>query len=328
METGIVFDIQHYCVHDGPGIRTVVFLKGCPLRCAWCHNPESQKLKPEIGYLNEKCTGCGNCARVCPENAIKLADTLIDKNSKKNTSSDLTAEQRNSLTAHKLIRDKSICTVCGKCASVCESGATQILGREMNAGDVVDTVMQDKPFYDNSGGGVTFSGGEPTLQKAFLLEMLERSKETGIHTAIETCGYFDSSLIDELVPLIDLFLFDLKQIDTTKHRESTGKDNKRILDNFISILKKTGNKRIVPRIPLIPGVNTDNASIDMLADFLILNGFHEEINLMAYNPLSKSKYDKIGRSIEYKEFGDLDTDKIQQITGRLAENGLKAVCQK
>jgi pyruvate formate lyase activating enzyme len=340
MRMGIIFDIQYYCLHDGPGIRTVVFLKGCPLRCAWCHNPESQKMKPEIGYLKDKCIGCGKCFKVCPNKALKLADKLgADKRISKrltarlisgtqNILSNLTAYELNNLTAKSLIRDNSLCTTCGKCASVCETGATQIIGKEMTSEDVMKKVIQDKPFFDNSEGGVTFSGGEPACQKAFLLDMLSRSKEAGIHTAIETCGYFDERLIDELLPLTDLFLFDLKALDAARHKALTGKDNKKILDNFISILNKAGAKRIVPRIPLIPGINTDEASIEAFAGFLLLNGYQEEVNLMPYNSLYKTKFEKIGRGVEYNEFGKLDEDEIRQITTRFASYGLRAVCQK
>jgi pyruvate formate lyase activating enzyme len=325
MKTGIVFDIQHYCLHDGPGIRTVVFLKGCPLRCAWCHNPESQKMKPEIGYLKDKCTGCSKCIKACPNKAIKLADEPKSKTRKINY---LLAKQLNSSSAEMLIRDNSLCTTCGKCASICETGATQIIGKEMTSEDVTKKVLQDKPFFDNSEGGVTFSGGEPAFQKFFLLDLLNRSKEAGIHTAIETCGYFDERLINELVPLTDLFLFDLKALDAARHKAFIGKDNKKILDNFISILNKAGAERIVPRIPLIPGVNTDEASIDAFAGFLLLNDYQEEINLMPYNSLYKTKFEKIGRGFEYREFGKLDEDEIRQITTRFASYGLRAVCQK
>ena len=303
MGSGIIFDIQHYSIYDGPGIRTVVFLKGCPLRCAWCHNPESQIMNPEISWLESKCRACGKCVAECPNKAARLSKFGLN-------------------------RDGNICIACGRCALVCETGATQIIGKEMISEDVMKKVIRDKPFFDNSEGGVTFSGGEPAYQNAFLLDLLSRSKEAGIQTAIETCGYFDESLIDELVPLTDLFLFDLKALDTTRHKAFTGKDNKKILDNFISILNKAGAKRIVPRIPLIPGINTDEASIEAFAGFLLLNGYQEEVNLMPYNSLYKTKFEKIGRGFEYREFGKLDEDEIRQITARFALYGLRAVCQK
>jgi pyruvate formate lyase activating enzyme len=280
--------------------------------------------------------GCGKCVKACPNKTLKLADEPISKTRKinyllatqLNSLSADSSKQLNSSTANELIRDNSLCTVCGKCASVCETGATQIIGKEMTSEDVMKKVIQDKPFFDNSEGGVTFSGGEPAMQKAFLLDLLSRSKETGIQTAIETCGYFDERLIDELLPLTDLFLFDLKVLDAAGHKAFTGKDNKKILDNFISILNKAGAERIVPRIPLIPGVNTDEASINAFAGFLSLNGYQEEVNLMPYNSLYKTKFEKIGRGFEYKEFGKLDEDEARQITASFASYGLRAVCQK
>ncbi len=326
MGMGIIFDIQHYCIHDGPGIRTVVFLKGCPLKCAWCQNPESQKMKPETGYLSEKCVCCGKCVKVCQNKALRLADkSQADKSINKIKT---ILSRSLSAKARSLIRDGSRCKACGMCVSVCETGATQMIGKEMDVKEVIGTVLPDRPFYDNSGGGVTFSGGEPSLQKVFLLEMLDQSKKAGIHTALETCGYFDESLIDELLPLTDLFLFDLKQIDAAKHKALTGKDNKRILDNFISILDKAGVEKLVPRIPVIPGVNTDEASIKAFADFFKKYDFDGDINLMPYNSLYKTKFEKIGRGADYREFGKLDEDRIKQIAESFESYGLRALCQK
>jgi pyruvate formate lyase activating enzyme len=334
MQSGTIFDIQHYSVYDGPGIRTVVFLKGCPLRCAWCQNPESQMMKPEIGYLKAKCTGCGKCVEACPNEAIKQevkpeAEKLLSKC--KNTLSfrkNPSANRALNNASKGIICNRSICTVCGRCAVVCETGAAQLIGSEICPDDVIEKVLMDKPFYDNSGGGVTFSGGEPTLQNAFLLDMLGTSKDAGIHTAIETCGYFDESLIDELLPLTDLFLFDLKQIDAVKHKAFTGKENGKILSNFISILNRAGAERIIPRIPLIPGFNTDKESIEAFSAFLNKQDFYGEINIMPYNYLYKSKFEKIGRSSEYIEFGKLDEDRTKQTAGLFALHGLRAVCQK
>ncbi len=334
MQAGIIFDIQHYCIHDGPGIRTVVFLKGCPLRCAWCQNPESQMMKPEIGYLKDKCTGCGKCVEACPNEAIKQevkpeAERLLSKckealSFRKNPSANRPLNNESKC----IIRNRSICTVCGRCAAVCETGAAQLIGSVTCPDDVIEKILMDTPFFDNSGGGVTFSGGEPTLQNAFLLDMLGILKDAGIHTAIETCGYFDESLIDQLLPLTDLFLFDLKQIDAAKHIAFTGKRNGVILANFISILNKAGAERIIPRIPLIPGFNTDKESIEAFSTFLKKQDFYGEINIMPYNSLYKSKFEKIGRGSEYIEFGKLDEDITRQTSEIFASYGLRSVCQK
>jgi pyruvate formate lyase activating enzyme len=329
MRAGIVFDIQHYCLHDGPGIRTVVFLKGCPLRCVWCQNPESQRLKPEIGYLKDKCVGCGKCAEICPEKAIILADKLIcrkllTKIKKIISFRYLINQQLNSLTAHRLIRNKTLCTACGKCASVCGTGATQLIGKDIRADDVIESVIKDKLFYENSGGGVTFSGGEPTSQKYFLFELLKLSKKNGLHTAIETCGCFDERLIDRLINYADLFLFDIKHIDSQRHKQFTGADNKIILQNFTSLYKKAGHERVTARIPLIPGFNADAASINMFVSFFKRTGFKGDINLMTYNPLYKIKFEKLCRLDEYIAMEELSTLQTESILEMFRNSGMNA----
>ncbi len=226
---------------------------------------------------------------------------------------------------YRIYRDKSLCAACGKCAEVCETGASQLIGKRIRAEDIIQTVMNDKPFYDNSGGGVTFSGGEPTAQKHFLLELLKISKENGLHTALETCGFFNGSLINRLVSLTDLFLFDIKHIDSNKHKEFTGADNELILQNFASLLQKAGHERVTARIPLIPGFNMDSDSIKQIATFLKALDFSGMINLMPYNPLYKTKFEKTGRINEFKNMGILDNQMKDNVKTQLISKGLNCI---
>ena len=304
MASGIVFDIQHYAVHDGPGIRTTVFFKGCPLRCAWCHNPESHKLQPEISYFRERCARCGKCAEICPQKAIVLTKK------------------------EGIIRDNGRCKVCGKCVEVCQSGAMELIGKEMSAGQIIEIVERDKIFYDNSGGGVTISGGEPTMQADFMLELLQAIKNGGIHTAIETCGFFSEALIDDLVNLVDLFLFDIKHINPETHKTFTGMSNESILSNFKVICSRIGSERIIPRVPLIPGFNADLDSIDAIVAFLKQVDYSGPVHLMPYNKMAKTKYEKMGKGAIYKDMGDLTDEDIETIINQIEYRSFKAVCSR
>lgn len=286
---GIVFDIQNYAIYDGPGIRTLIFLKGCPLKCLWCQNPESQKLAPQMSYFKEKCLLCGTCVKTCQKNALKLIN-------------------------EEIIRDEDLCVACGDCAEACPNDVMEKIGEYISVEDLVDIVVRDKPFYDNSGGGVTISGGEPTMQFRFLLELLKVLKKNGIHTAIETCGYFKEDLIEDLVELVDLFLFDIKHIDSDIHKEFTGINNETILNNFKIIHSKFGNEKIIPRIPLIPGFNVDLKVIDMIASFLKGINYTGSIHLMPYNKLAKTKYEKVGMGDLYRDMGDLTENILQKLT--------------
>lgn len=298
---GVVFDIQHYAVYDGPGIRTLVFFKGCPLRCAWCHNPESWRRDPEMGYLAGKCVGCGQCVDACPQQALSLCDDHVK-------------------------RDGARCTVCGACAQACPQQAMEKIGWEASPEEIVAAVVKDKPFYDNSGGGVTFSGGEPTGQRDFFFALLAQLRVEGIHIALETCGCFSAELIDKLSRLVDLFLFDIKVASSVEHRRWMGLGNELIRDNFISLLKRVGSERILPRIPLIPTVNDDTASVDAIIALLHRAGYQGEVHLMPYNRLAKTKWEKIGRGDDYRDFGELSEETLTRLTGLFEQAGFPVVC--
>ena len=266
---GILFDVQHYAVHDGPGIRTLVFLKGCPLSCAWCANPESQNPGPELRQLVVRCRGCLRCARACPVGAISP-----------------------SATGPQL--DRPLCARCAshECVAACPEHALTVTGQEWSLDDLVARVAKDLDFYRNSGGGVTFSGGEPFAQAEFLLAALARCKALGIHTAVETCGHADPRDILAAEPLVDLFLYDLKIVGPTRHRELTGADNALVVDN-LRLLASRAPGRMVLRVPIVPGFTDDEANIEAIAALAGELGI-AHLELCPYHPLGRSKYTELG----------------------------------
>ncbi|HEY93534.1 MAG TPA: glycyl-radical enzyme activating protein [Dehalococcoidia bacterium] len=240
---GIVFNIQHYSIHDGPGIRTSVFLKGCFLRCIWCQNPESQSLKPDLFYFEERCTGCGRCAATCPANAIEIIET-------------------------KSYTDRGKCNGAGECIQVCPNDARNLMGKEMTAQEVFQKVKGDELFYKRSNGGVTLTGGEPLFQPDFSKNILLLCRQAGIHTAIETCGFADWEQFKDVLQYTDLVLFDLKHMNSEKHCEYTGIPNELILENVRKIHHELGIP-IRARIPVIPGYNDSVQDIHEFAKFVV-----------------------------------------------------------
>jgi len=237
---GLVFDIKKYAIHDGPGIRTTVFFKGCPLQCLWCHNPESWRGQAELGFRKDRCAGCGQCVEACPHEAISLVES-------------------------RPVTDAEKCVLCGRCVDVCLAGARQIIGREMTVGEVIAEVERDVIFYDQSGGGVTLSGGEPLMQSDFLIALLNRCRARNIHTAVDTSCYVEPEILDSVAERADLFLCDLKHMDNEMHERFTGVGNNLILEN-IRRISLTG-KKIVIRIPIIPGFNDETANVEATGKF-------------------------------------------------------------
>ena len=279
METGIVFNIQKFCIHDGDGIRTCVFLKGCPLRCIWCHNPESLDKSPSLSFNKQKCSSCGRCLSECFARTIEN-DTL------------------------KIDREK--CIKCGKCVSACLNDANEIIGKEMTSSEVFDEVMKDKMFYDTSGGGLTISGGEPSYQPDFTLELLRLAKENGISLAIETCGIGSREFYEKVADLGATFLFDIKCIDPVRHKALTGADNSHIMSNLKHLMDRGAD--IIIRLPLIPDCNDSDEDIAKLSDFLNQNkGRYRYAEIMPYHTLGIGKSEKLGTTASY--IHDSATDK-------------------
>ena len=261
--SGVVFNIQRCSLHDGPGIRTTVFLKGCPLRCFWCQNPESQAGGLEVLLDRRKCTLCGACHRACPNGAVRLE-------------------------GGKPVFNRSDCRGCGRCVPACPNEARTISGKEMTVEEVLQEVLKDLKFYKKSGGGVTLSGGEPLAQPRFAGELFKRCKGEGLHTTLDTCGYTRWSSIKGVLEYVDLVLFDIKHLNAVKHAEATGSDNRLILENA----KRTAKlKPIRVRVPLIPGFNDSTETVGEIVRFAEDELGCPAIDLLPYNRLGEIKYD-------------------------------------
>jgi len=298
-ELGVVFDIQRFSVHDGPGIRTIVFLKGCPLRCLWCCNPESQHIETELFYNPDKCIKCNSCFKVCQVKAI-IKDNYNRDRIKRNE-----------------------CTGCIDCTNACPSGALVLKGKIMTVDEVFNEVEKDRRFFQSSDGGVTISGGEPFFQHVFLLELLKKIKDNGISTAVETSGFASWEIIQKNINFIDYFLYDIKHMDSKKHIEYTGVSNDIILSNLEALIK--AGKDVTLRMPLIPGYNTDKDNIVATAYFAREIGI-KKIGLLPYHNLGESKYKFLNRiySLSYIHPDDTD-DMVKDASKIFMEYGLKVV---
>jgi pyruvate formate lyase activating enzyme len=298
MTSGIVFDLRRYSIHDGPGIRTAVFFKGCPLACKWCHNPEGISFQPELLFRANRCILCEDCLPVCPTGSIRREQDTIRI-------------------------DRQRCRVNGACAAACPADALEVAGREWTVDQVLDAVERDRAFYKGSGGGVTFTGGEPLAQPDFLAELLAECRERGLHTTLDTSGYAPWPVLDRLRPWVDLFLFDLKLMNDDRHREWTGVSNEDILDN-LSRLAAAGQAMRV-RIPLIPGVNDDEANLHQAGEFLASLPVPPPVELLAYHDLAGAKYSSLGKDYALAELRPVDAQRMQRGVAILGKYGIRTV---
>lgn len=294
IKKGFVFDIKKFAVDDGPGIRTTVFLKGCPLRCWWCHNPEGQTSTPELMYRQKRCIRCGECVKTCPSQALSLGTKQLSINRK-------------------------ICSLCGECAEKCPSEALAIIGKETSVEEVMREINKDSAFYEESGGGITISGGEPLLQIDFTDAVLSECKKRNVHTAVDTCGYAPKKAIEKIKDKVDLFLYDLKIMNETKHRRYTGKSNRQILENFKTLVEN-GNDLLV-RFPIIPRMNDDKDNVKRIAVFILSHGI-KSISLLPYHKAGIEKYRSLGRGYRLNSMKVPSEQKLNSIKKLLEAFGL------
>lgn len=296
MATGVIFDIKKYAIHDGPGIRTTVFFKGCPLACRWCHNPEGITINPERIYRQERCIGCGECIQVCPQKIIHQ-------------------------TEDGLVSDSAKCDLCQTCADHCPSEAIEFIGQKVTVTELIRQIEKDTAFYDESGGGVTLSGGEPLMQPEFLLELLDACAQLDIHRTVDTTGYADAGLLMNVAEKTDLFLYDLKLMDMAKHREFTGVSNEYILNN-LKLLAQNG-ARIQVRIPIVPGINNDAENIERTGDFVSSLGRIEHISILPFHNTARSKYSRLGMECISSDIEIPTEAELNAIAKRLKKSGLR-----
>jgi len=297
---GTIFNIQRYSIHDGPGIRTTVFFKGCPLRCLWCQNPESQTFQQELFYNRDRCTGCGRCLPACPEKAIEIVEGRS-----------------------RTLR--TLCNVCGACAEVCAEEARGLMGKVVSAKEVFAEVDKDAVFYERSGGGVTLSGGEPLAQPEFAIEILSLCKNAGIHTAIETCGHAPWETVERVLKVVDLVLYDLKHMDPVEHRKITGVSNALALENLKRVSHET-HVALDIRIPVIPGYNDTSENMEATASFIVKElGPSVPVHLLPYHRLGDSKREQMERTEPSLGIVPPGDEQMEKLKGFFESRGVNAV---
>lgn len=295
---GLVFDLQRCCTHDGPGLRTTIFLKGCPLRCLWCDNPESQRAAPELMYFEERCNGCGSCLPACPRGALGRRDGKIGI-------------------------DRSACDGCGECVRACAPGALRVVGELLGVRKVVEAAVRDLPFYRRSGGGVTLSGGEPSLQPEFASELLRECRALGIHTAVETAGCLEWGSLSRVVRSVDLVLYDLKHMDGRRHEELTGAPNGLILEN----LRRIGRVGVpvLVRVPIVPGLTDSEENLRATVEFCLEVDSLLGIEPLAYHPLGVPKYKRLGREYPLGDLPPPEEEHMRRIASEMERWGAKVL---
>jgi len=294
MTTGTIFNIQRYSIHDGPGIRTTVFLKGCSLNCWWCQNPESQLSEQENVFWEDRCIGCGACSTICPSGAIQIKNSIP-------------------------VTEKEKCILCGKCIEKCPALAREMIGKKMTIEEVLKEIEKDLVFYEESGGGVTFSGGEPLGQSEFLEELLNDCREKKIHTAVDTSGYVSWGILNKIHSKVNLFLYDLKIMDSERHKKYTGVSNEIILEN----LKKLSwvHNNIFVRFPLIPGINDNYQNIKEMGEFLSSLKI-AQVNLLPYHYIGVDKYRRLGRIYHLAATQPPSEEKLSEVSAILRKFNL------
>lgn len=298
MSEDLIFDIKRYAINDGPGIRIVIFFKGCNLQCAWCHNPEGISGKIEKMFAPAKCIRCSSCVEACPEKAITL-------------------------TPDGIITDTELCKVCGKCAEVCPTKAIEMSGKKMSVSELMEIIEKERIFFDQSGGGVTFSGGEPLVHTKMLIALLDECGRRGIHRAVDTAGNVSTEIILEVAKRTDLFLYDLKMMDSASHMEWTKAGNTQILANLKAISEKGAH--IIIRIPIIGGVNDTDQNIGQTAAFVAgLAGDKKEVHLLPYHNIAQHKYSKLGKSGDFETLQAPDNETLARAVAKFATYGIKA----
>ncbi|MBM3296467.1 MAG: glycyl-radical enzyme activating protein [Candidatus Aminicenantes bacterium] len=297
MKTGVVFDIKRYALHDGPGIRTTVFFKGCPLRCVWCHNPEGQSPFPELLVRPARCLeACHLCLETCPETAALKVQNVVRV-------------------------DRRRCRVCGSCADSCPSEALALVGRRLSVEEAAEEIFRDEPFFRQSGGGVTFSGGEPLMQAEFLAELLRACRSRGVHTAVDTSGHVPWMSLESIREDVGLFLYDLKMMDDRRHRELTGVTNAVILENLVRLVRS--GSRVVVRLPLLKGVNDGPDHVEAAAQRLSRLGGIERVDLLSYHALGRDKYGRLSRPEWAADFFPPTPGDLERIKKRIQAFGLE-----